>query len=61
MVLSQLQVGIKPEGLNMLLMMNYLLFHLDIFFQLELTLTVQSMNDDYYKYSVIFAAQKRNN
>lgn len=39
-VLSQLQVGIQPEGLNMLLNINYSLFHLGIFFQIESTFIV---------------------
>ena len=34
-VLSQLPAGIQPEGLNMLLNMNYSLLHLGIFFQME--------------------------
>lgn len=34
MVLSQLPVGIQPEGWNMLLNMNYSLLHLAIFFQI---------------------------
>lgn len=38
MVLSQLPVGTQPEGLNMLLNMNYSLFHLGIFFQMGVCL-----------------------
>lgn len=37
MVLSQLPMGIQPEGLNMFLHMNYLLLHLAMF------LSTQSM------------------
>lgn len=35
MVLSQLPVGMQPEGLNMFLYMNYLLLHLAVLFYIE--------------------------
>lgn len=35
LLLSQLPVGMQPEGLNMLLNMNYSLLHLGIFLQVE--------------------------
>lgn len=44
MVLSQLPAGIQPEGLNMLLNMNYSLFHLGIFFQMETAFIVSQQS-----------------